>query len=30
MNIFLTLVIWSIEFLVSSEDDPVTKDWKVD
>lgn len=30
MNIFFTLVIWSVELLVSSEDDGVTKEWKVD
>jgi len=30
MNIFLTLVIWSVELLVSSEDDIAAKDWKVD
>lgn len=30
MNIFLTLVIWSVELLVSSEDDVATKEWKVD
>ncbi|KAF9453864.1 hypothetical protein P691DRAFT_657690 [Macrolepiota fuliginosa MF-IS2] len=30
MNIFLTLVIWSVELLVSSEDDAVAKDWKID
>ncbi|GLB36106.1 putative ICE2 [Lyophyllum shimeji] len=30
MNIFLTLVIWSVELFVSSEDDVPTKDWKVD
>ncbi|KAM6498069.1 hypothetical protein JOM56_006017 [Amanita muscaria] len=30
MNIFFTLVIWSIEILVSSDEDVVTKDWKVD
>ncbi|KAK2461951.1 hypothetical protein APHAL10511_006414 [Amanita phalloides] len=30
MNIFLTLAIWSVELLVSSGDDVVTKDWKVD
>lgn len=31
MNIFITLVIWSIELLVSSDDDDsVTKKWKVD
>ncbi|KAG5647942.1 hypothetical protein DXG03_006976 [Asterophora parasitica] len=30
MNIFLTLVIWSIELLVSSEDEVSTKDWKID
>lgn len=30
MNIFLTLVIWSVELLVSSDDDVATKDWKVD
>ncbi|KAF8736543.1 hypothetical protein AX14_014377 [Amanita brunnescens Koide BX004] len=30
-NIFLTLAIWSIEILVSSDDDDVvTKEWKVD
>ncbi|KAF8202885.1 hypothetical protein BJ912DRAFT_332485 [Pholiota molesta] len=30
MNIFFTLVIWSIELIVSSEDDAVEKEWKVD
>lgn len=30
MNIFLTLVIWSVELLVSSDDDVTTKEWKVD
>ncbi|TFK41211.1 hypothetical protein BDQ12DRAFT_697094 [Crucibulum laeve] len=30
MNIFFTLVIWSVELLVSSEDDAVTKEWKID
>ncbi|KAH9950398.1 hypothetical protein B0H21DRAFT_533382 [Amylocystis lapponica] len=30
MNIFFTLVIWSVELLVSSDDDPVTKEWKVE
>lgn len=30
MNIFFTLVIWSIELLVSGEDDAITKEWKVD
>ncbi|KAF8632616.1 hypothetical protein AX15_001818 [Amanita polypyramis BW_CC] len=30
MNIFFALAIWSIELLVSSEDDGVTKNWKVD
>jgi hypothetical protein len=30
MNIFFTLVIWSVELLVSSEDDAITKEWKVD
>ncbi|KAH9858118.1 hypothetical protein C2E23DRAFT_865082 [Lenzites betulinus] len=30
MNIFFTLVIWSVELLVSNEDDAVTKRWKVD
>lgn len=30
MNIFFTLVIWAIELLVSSEDDAVTKEWKVE
>ncbi|KAF8960971.1 hypothetical protein BDZ97DRAFT_1664950 [Flammula alnicola] len=30
MNIFFTLVIWSIELIVSSEDDIVEKEWKVD
>lgn len=30
MNIFFTLVIWSVELLVSSEDDVITKGWKVD
>ncbi|KAF8168152.1 hypothetical protein B0H34DRAFT_48754 [Crassisporium funariophilum] len=30
MNIFFTLIIWSVELLVSSEDDPVEKEWKID
>lgn len=30
MNIFFTLFIWSIELLVSAEDDAITKEWKVD
>jgi hypothetical protein len=30
MNIYFTLVIWSIELLVSEEDDAITKEWKVD
>lgn len=30
MNIFFTLVIWAIELLVSSEDDAVIKEWKVE
>ncbi|KAI0322657.1 hypothetical protein OF83DRAFT_1048698 [Amylostereum chailletii] len=30
MNIFFTLLIWSIELLVSGEDDAITKEWKVD
>ncbi|KAF9040570.1 hypothetical protein BJ165DRAFT_307929 [Panaeolus papilionaceus] len=30
MNIFFTLVIWSVELIVSSEDDIVEKDWKID
>ncbi|KAF8272907.1 hypothetical protein EI94DRAFT_1776607 [Lactarius quietus] len=30
MNIFFTLAIWSIELLVSGEDDAITKEWKVD
>ncbi|KAF9015115.1 hypothetical protein BDQ17DRAFT_1385909 [Cyathus striatus] len=30
MNIFFTLIIWSIELLVSSEEDTVSKDWKID
>ncbi|KAL4242229.1 hypothetical protein ABKN59_001959 [Abortiporus biennis] len=30
MNIFFTLVIWSIELLVSSDEDAVTKEWKVE
>jgi hypothetical protein len=31
MNIFFTLVIWSVELLVSAgEDDAITKEWKVD
>ncbi|KAH8120180.1 hypothetical protein DFH11DRAFT_39886 [Phellopilus nigrolimitatus] len=32
MNIFLTLVIWSIELVVSSDNDsdPIGKEWKVD
>jgi len=29
MNIFFTLVIWSIELIVSSEDDIVEKDWSL-
>ncbi|KAA1471541.1 hypothetical protein DENSPDRAFT_837553 [Dentipellis sp. KUC8613] len=30
MNIFFTLVIWSVELLVSGEDDTINKDWKVE
>jgi len=30
MNIFFTLVIWSIELIVSSDDDIVEKEWKID
>jgi len=30
MNIFFTLVIWSVELFVGSEDDIVTKEWKID
>lgn len=30
MNIFFTLVLWSIELIVSSEDDIVEKEYKVD
>ena len=30
MNIFFTLAIWSIELLVSNDDDIVTKKWKID
>jgi hypothetical protein len=30
MNIFFTLVTWSVELLVSSEDDVIAKGWKVD
>jgi len=32
MNIFFTLVIWSIELLVSGDDesDMIGKEWKVD
>jgi hypothetical protein len=30
MNIFSTLVFWSVELLVSSEDDVITKEWKID
>lgn len=30
MNIFFTLVLWSVELLVSSEDDLVAKEWKID
>lgn len=30
MNIFFTLAIWSVELLVSNEDEAVTKKWKVD
>ncbi|KAK0446379.1 uncharacterized protein EV420DRAFT_1767770 [Desarmillaria tabescens] len=30
INIFFTLVMWSIELLVSTEDDTVQKEWKVD
>ncbi|RDX55776.1 hypothetical protein OH76DRAFT_1396116 [Lentinus brumalis] len=30
MNIFFTLAIWSVELVVSNEDDVVTKKWKVD
>ncbi|KAF9535423.1 hypothetical protein CPB83DRAFT_872343 [Crepidotus variabilis] len=30
MNIFFTLVIWSVELLVSSEEDITEKEWKID
>ena len=30
MNIFGTLVLWSVELLVSSDDDAVAKEWKVE
>lgn len=30
MNIFFTLVIWSIELLVSGDEDSVTKEWKIE
>ena len=30
MNIFFTLIIWSVELIVSSDDDSVEKEWKVD
>ena len=30
MNIFFTLIIWSIELFVSNDDDIVTTKWKVD
>lgn len=30
MNIFFTLAIWSIELLVSGDEDSVTKEWKVE
>jgi len=30
INIFFTLFMWSVELLVSAEDDAVTKEWKVD
>jgi len=30
MNVFFTLVIWAIELLVSSDEDGVTKEWKVE
>ncbi|KAK7694728.1 hypothetical protein QCA50_001916 [Cerrena zonata] len=30
MNIFFTIVMWAIELVVSPDDDPVTKKWKVD
>lgn len=30
MNIFFTLVLWAVELVVSNDDDPVTKDWKVE
>lgn len=29
MNIFFTLVLWSVELLVSSEEDEV-KEWKIE
>lgn len=32
MNVFLTLVIWSVELVVTGEDDsdPIGKEWKVE
>ncbi|KAF5312312.1 hypothetical protein D9619_003527 [Psilocybe cf. subviscida] len=30
MNIFFTLIIWSIELIVSADDDIPEKDWKID
>jgi hypothetical protein len=30
MNIFFTLVIWSVELLVSNEDETINKEWKID
>lgn len=30
MNIFFTLIIWSVELIVSADDDIPEKDWKID
>lgn len=30
MNVFFTLVLWGIELLVSNDDDPVAKEWKIE
>lgn len=30
MNIFFTLILWTVELFVTNEDDAIVKDWKVD
>lgn len=30
MNIFLTLVIWTVELVVTDDDDPIGDKWKVE